>query len=184
MTTSRGLTTPCASWSATDRTPPPLARVVLVDAALALVRVVLAPPAAAVAVPLVPARAVRAVPAAAAPAVLAVVAADFAVDLAARAVFAPPDLALLRVLAAPDLACVAVLAALLRALVAVDLAPLRAAAFVARAPELRELELELVRVPPDRDEDDEGLRPDDERLAGGIRKLLLLIDEGALTDET
>jgi hypothetical protein len=41
-------------------------------------------------------------------------------------------------------------------------------------------ELELVRVPSDRDEDDEVERPDDERLAGGIRKLLLLIDFGAL----
>jgi hypothetical protein len=109
---------------------------------------------------------------------LAVVAADLAVDFAAPAVFAAPDLALLRVLAALDLACVAVLAAPLRALVAVDLAPLRAAAFVARAPVLRELE--PVRVPPDRDEEDEDERPDDERLAGGIRKLLLLIDEGAL----
>jgi hypothetical protein len=78
-----------------------------------------------------------------------------------------------RVLDAPDLACVVVLAAPLRALVPVDLAPLRAAAFVAFAPVLRELA--LLRVAPDRDEDDEVERPDDERLAGGMRKLLLLI---------
>jgi len=91
-----------------------------------------------------------------------------------------PDFAAVRVRAAPDLACVAVLAAPLRALVEVDFAPLRAAAFVARAPVLRELA--LVRVPPDRDEDDGVERPDDERLAGGIRKLLLLIDEGRLRD--
>jgi len=81
-----------------------------------------------------------------------------------------PLLAVPRVLLAPDLACFAVLPAALRALVAVDLAPLRAAALVAPAPVLREL---LLRVPPDRDEDDEVERPD-ERLAGGIRKDLLL----------
>jgi hypothetical protein len=75
-------------------------------------------------------------------------------------------------LAAPDLACVAVLAPALRALVAVDFAPLRADACVAFAPVLREL---LARAPPDRDEDDELVRPDDERLAGGIRKHLLLV---------
>ncbi len=105
-------------------------------------------------------------------------AADLAVDFAAVAVLAAPDFAVLRVLVAPDLACVAVLAAPLRALVAVDFAPLRAAACVARAPVLRELA--LVRVAPDRDEDDEVERPDDERF-GGHRKLLLLIgfDAGA-----
>jgi hypothetical protein len=172
------LTAPCTSCSATDSTLLLLARRARVDAALALVRVVLAPAAAAVAVPFAPARAVLAVPAAAAPAVLAVVAADLAVDFAALAVLAAPDFAVVRVLVAPDLACVAVLAADLRALVPVDFAPVRAAARVLAAPVLREPEPEpeLARVPPVRDDEDEVERPDDERLAGGIVKLLLLID--------
>jgi hypothetical protein len=170
------LTAPCTSCSATDSTLLLLARRARVDAALALVRVVLAPAAAAVAVPFAPARAVLAVSAAAAPAVLAVVAADLAVDFAALAVLAAPDFAVVRVLVAPDLACVAVLAADLRALVPVDFAPVRAAARVLAAPVLREPEPELARVPPVRDDEDEVERPDDERLAGGIVKLLLLID--------
>jgi hypothetical protein len=67
----------------------------------------------------------------------------------------------------------------LRAEVPVDLVPVRAAAFVARAPVLRELE--LARVPPDRDEDDVE-RPDDERLAGGIRSSCSLLTRGRMLD--
>ena len=97
---------PLTSCSATEATPsPPLARWVLVAAALAVEPAFRAPRFAAVPAPLAPERAVLAVLAAAAPADLV---AEPAPLRAERLVLAAPPAAALRVLVAADLACVAV----------------------------------------------------------------------------
>jgi hypothetical protein len=158
------LIVPLESCSATDAIPsPPLARRVLVAAALAVEAVFLLPRLAAVAVPFAPERAVLAVLAAAVPADFAAVRAPPLRAL--RLVVTAPLAAELRVLVAADLAWVAARPPALEALVAVALVPLEAAAFVAREP--------LARLVAGLEEELALGVLDGARFAGGMHRLLI-----------